>query len=212
MKEKHINELITASNKISTILAGAIWDSWINYKSKCINYWNNTKTTSENPLDSGFIKFLVNQNLSEDFAKKWLKSCLSHKWPYDNWIFVKWPNTNKEEFIFNRYTFLDNNSFLQVFYKILENNIEEYPEETAGDILLERIDDFFLNGNFTEVDNLINIIDINKLSIRMMVGLLSFTLAGKEELNNREKMVNDIEKRIILLDPNRADGLMKGLR
>jgi hypothetical protein len=37
-------------------------------------------------------------------------------------------------------------------------------------------------------------------------------LAGKEELNNREKMVNDIEKRIILLDPNRADGLMKGLR
>lgn len=207
IKENLINYLINRG--ISSNIAEEFFDTWISYKANIIqNFWDKNKLQKEKPLDPNFVLYLTDRNFSEQEAKDWLGCCLNFKWPYENWLLVHWPYWECEEFVRNHDLTLEDESFLEVIYEYIENSeIEE-----AGDLLLERIDESFERDKFFEVDELISKIDIGKLNSTLMVGLLSFTYAGKDKLKNHSIMVSKIEEKLTRDCPDRVQKLMENLR
>lgn len=208
MNKENIIDFLKNRN-ISGEEANIFFDTWISYKANLINnFWNKEKLQKEKPLDPDFVLYLTDRNFSEQEAKDWLGYCLKFKWSHENWLIVYWPYWECEEFVRNHDLTLEDESFLEIIYKHIENSeIEE-----AGGLLLERIDESFERDKFFEVDELISKIDISKLNPTLMVGLLSFTYSGKDKLRNRPLMVSKIEEKLTKDCPDRVQKLMENLR
>ena len=80
------------------------------------------------------------------------------------------------------------------------------------DHFFDLFDDLLLEGRFEKIDNILLSLETDTLSSEVLVGLLSITLAAKEELKHREKFVEKAERRMRRIDPDRADNLIEGLR
>jgi len=75
----------------------------------------------------------------------------------------------------------------------------------ALDILLECFDDEFHKGNFLVVNETLNLIDVNKFGLQILMGVLSATGPGKHRLISRTKFLEVVKKRAN--DLNRSDAL-----
>jgi hypothetical protein len=82
------------------------------------------------------------------------------------------------------------------------------------DIVFREIDTRLREGNFGECDELLNSIDISKLTPRMIMGLLSITLAASQELKYRRHFFSAARRELKLRgkDPNRLIGGLRGRR
>ncbi|NJK32157.1 MAG: hypothetical protein HC927_06975 [Deltaproteobacteria bacterium] len=82
----------------------------------------------------------------------------------------------------------------------------------AADILCERIDDMLLAGEFARCDGVLRSIDIGRLDSKLLVTLLSVTVAAAGQLTERSRLVTKIERRLAKDAPERIERMLEGLR
>jgi len=85
------------------------------------------------------------------------------------------------------------NEFLQEVYELEKVN----DVHVALDLVFNKIDALFTEGKFKEVDDILDAIDLSRLSTSLMRGFLTITWAGKKHLNNRVKFLASVRKAMI---------------
>lgn len=85
------------------------------------------------------------------------------------------------------------------------------PDE-AIDVLFDYVDGLLCDGNFDECNDLLNVVDFERLDSNLVVGFLSITISAKDKLRSRSNFVERAEGRLKILAPDRVDNLMSGLR
>jgi hypothetical protein len=98
--------------------------------------------------------------------------------------------------------------WLQEIYRLVATD----EKDAAVDILYERVDELHRRGEFAASDRVIAQVDLERLDTLLLVALLSITCPASHELQNRAKLVERIEARLMELAPDRIEGLMEGLR
>jgi hypothetical protein len=88
---------------------------------------------------------------------------------------------------------------------------EEGETDKAADCMLAAFDDLFTYGEFEEANSLMCRIDLNRLDTNLVVCLLCSTVAAKDELPDRPKIVALAEARLRVLALDRVKELMRGL-
>jgi hypothetical protein len=78
------------------------------------------------------------------------------------------------------------------------------------DIIFNEVDKLFRRGEFQICDRLLQMLDVEHLSINLLIGFLTITAAAQELLPARELFYSRIEKRLAA-DP-RKDKLLVGLK
>ncbi len=92
-------------------------------------------------------------------------------------------------------------------------SLDRLDKDRALDLLFETMDEFMWDGRFDVVDKLLQGFDINKCSLTLAVGMLSITLAAKDELPSRAALWDAVylaakKKK----GRRRATEMMKGLK
>ena len=104
--------------------------------------------------------------------------------------------------------------------------VYENKDEEAMDLMFEKIGNLLDNGDFEVVDEILPTIELRKLNLNLLVGLLCITRCGTNKsfdvlasyyepdlLSYRPKLVEEIEKVMYEIGPNeRIDKLLKGLK
>lgn len=97
---------------------------------------------------------------------------------------------------------------IEEIYKLVE--LQEYDE--ACDILYQDMDSMFLDGEFDQCNEMLKLINLDKLDINLLVGLLSITYAAKDKLPYRDNLYNKIQQKFDLLCSDRKEKLLVGLK
>ena len=92
------------------------------------------------------------------------------------------------------------------------NDIYSDNLDAALDAVLKTFDDLFLAGKFDEANSFLMEIDVNRLSVSLMVGILTATLPAKTQLPSRPTFVATIEAALRQIEPQRVERLLIGLR
>lgn len=100
---------------------------------------------------------------------------------------------------------------LKQFEKVYELVAAGQPE-AAADVIYDLFDDALGDGRIEDVDQLLGHIDIERLSVFPLVGLLTITSAAREHLPARAALYEKIAARIRLELPDRVDRILVGLR
>lgn len=95
----------------------------------------------------------------------------------------------------------------QMYALIASNELED-----AIDLLYDNVDEMLLADKMSECDAILRTIDISRLEGKLMVGVLSITLAAREHLPYRAVLVAEIEEHFRLTDPENVEALVSGLR
>lgn len=82
----------------------------------------------------------------------------------------------------------------------------------AMDLLLVKMDDAFLAGRFELVDELLSVVDVDRLSLTLQLALLAFSRPAAEHLPRRPSVVSLVEARVRKSDPERAERLLSRVR
>jgi hypothetical protein len=90
--------------------------------------------------------------------------------------------------------------------------VAEGRNDAAIDRVFGEIDDLLLGGAFSAVDDILLEVELAKLNTTLLVGFLTITFAAKTRLFGREDFVRRVEQRLLVLAPDRIDGLLRGLR
>ncbi len=83
--------------------------------------------------------------------------------------------------------------------------------DAALDLLMEHFDELFHAGKFSEANSLLDHVDLQRLDIDTMVGLLAATLPARDELKRRGRLVERVRVHLQRLAPTRLPGLLQGL-
>jgi len=83
--------------------------------------------------------------------------------------------------------------------------------DKAIDLLIDEVDDLLSDGEFERCDDLMGLIDLDRLDVDLLVGVLSVTLGAAELLPSRPGLIEQVEERLEGLVPERVDALMEGL-
>jgi hypothetical protein len=97
--------------------------------------------------------------------------------------------------------------WLNLIYDFVENNLVD----EAIDLLFTKINELLVNKKFECCNTLLKAIEIKRLNIDLLLGLLSITLSAANKLPFRKELILNIEKRIAELAPNRVRSLLKNL-
>ena len=79
------------------------------------------------------------------------------------------------------------------------------------DWIYNTVDDLLLAGKFAEVDTMLRDVDLETLGIAEMLSYLTITLYATEKLHDRAAFYDRVRARLLVVDPSRADGLLRGL-
>lgn len=85
-------------------------------------------------------------------------------------------------------------------------------DDEGADLIFDTIDDLLQERRFSQCDEALQAVDVERLTIALMVALLSITVSAKEVLRERANLADRIERRLRLVAPERLEGLLKGLR
>lgn len=85
-------------------------------------------------------------------------------------------------------------------------------EDSAIDNLFNHVDDMLLEGKLTECDKYINELDLNNMSVAMIVGVLTIVSSARQKLTGYKELVRRAEVALAVLAPKRVEGLLIGLR
>jgi hypothetical protein len=90
--------------------------------------------------------------------------------------------------------------------------VEEGNTEAALDLLFKTIDSWLCAGKFDECNTFLRLVDIERLNVTLMVGVLATTLSAKNKLPDRVALVEKIEGYLSLHEPKRVNSLLVNLR
>lgn len=79
------------------------------------------------------------------------------------------------------------------------------------DHMYDTIDDMLIDGKFEEVDDLLNRVNVEQLSITLMLGYLTITLPWRSLSKCRAALYARIDARLREIDPARRESLLRGL-
>jgi DNA repair exonuclease SbcCD ATPase subunit len=82
--------------------------------------------------------------------------------------------------------------------------------DAALDLIYDRIDTLLVKGKFEEVDSVLRDADPKRLSVDILLGLLTSTLPARTKLSTRAKFFAEVEREIRRRD-QWEDGLLTGL-
>lgn len=85
-------------------------------------------------------------------------------------------------------------------------------EDAALDLLFNTFDDLYETGGFAECDAHLRALDLDRLGVCLVVGVLSITLTPREKLAGRDDFLQRSEEYLQRVAPDRVDRLLKGLR
>ena len=88
---------------------------------------------------------------------------------------------------------------------------ESEEPENAIDVLFEKVNCLLKNNCFEECDNFLKEIEVDRLNIHLLIGVLSITLCAKDKLFFRESFLTKVEKLLNKKAPERVGMLLKGL-
>lgn len=83
--------------------------------------------------------------------------------------------------------------------------------DKAVELLFEQVDDQMIEGRFAECDDLLQIIDLDRLDLNLIIAVLSITLAPKDSLPSRPAFVQKASAEVQKRAPTRANRLLQGL-
>lgn len=83
--------------------------------------------------------------------------------------------------------------------------------DDALDVLIDHFDDLFLAGGWSRCDEDLRLIDLDRLDITLLVGVLAATLCAKAHLPYRATLLPLIRDRLEERDPSRVERLLVGL-
>lgn len=95
------------------------------------------------------------------------------------------------------------------------NQIYSYLDHGDRDAVIDLLFDTFEKlyiKNIEQLNNILQIIDLDRLDSYVLFALLCLTFEGKERLSYRSTLVQKIENRLKILVPDRVEKLMSGLR
>lgn len=104
--------------------------------------------------------------------------------------------------------------------------VSKNKDEEAIDLMFEKIGDLLEDGEFEKVNEILPTIDLRRLNLNLLVGLLCITRCGTDKpfdvlasyyepslLPYRPKLVEEVEKVMYEIEPSeRIDKLLEGLR
>jgi len=93
-----------------------------------------------------------------------------------------------------------------VYSKVARGDVD-----AALDVLMQNFDDLFHANQFKQANSLLRHVDLQRLDVDTMVGLLAATLPARQELSQRERIVERVRSRLERQVPERLDGLLRGL-
>jgi len=102
---------------------------------------------------------------------------------------------------------LSPSELLDAVYSAVSQNLIE----VASDLILQHCDDWMSAGNFDECDALLSAADLDRLDAYTIIGFLASTVCAKDLMKTRKAFVEKAITRLMLLAPDRAEELMKGL-
>jgi hypothetical protein len=79
------------------------------------------------------------------------------------------------------------------------------------DALYDKVDDMLRAGLFDDVDRLLASIDVERLTITMMLAHATITFAANDRLREYFPYVARVRVRLMQVDPERTDDLLRGL-
>lgn len=94
-----------------------------------------------------------------------------------------------------------------VIYTLVKHN----EPECAIQVLFHEVDRWLREGRFDWTDKFLEELDVKKLDTNLIVGVLSITLAAKNELTKREAYVKRAREYLVELCPDRVDRLLERL-
>ena len=81
------------------------------------------------------------------------------------------------------------------------------------DIIYELLDNYCINGDFESCDKYIESVDIGKISITELLGILTITFIWRNKLSKRDKFYNDVSEYVYQHFSNdESDSIMIGLK
>jgi len=135
-----------------------------------------------------FVGFFTEEEAQELFNKSWCD--WAHIWTKEtNVIWLE-----KKDWINNVYTMLT-----------------QHKENLALDLIFRSCNDAFEKGHFEYINNGLISIDINRLNITLMIGILTATLPAKHKLRYRRNFYKKVRKVLMSIAPSRVDSLLDGL-
>lgn len=94
----------------------------------------------------------------------------------------------------------------EIYTLVASNKIDD-----AMDVAFGNFDDLFRAGKFDEADKALDLIDLDKLDIQLMSGVMACTLPAKDKLLRRPAIIEKIRTRLTELVPKRVERLMDRL-
>lgn len=98
--------------------------------------------------------------------------------------------------------------WIENIYSLVSKN----QTEKAVDVLFDNFDDLLRRSELDLCDSALRSIDIRRLDVTTMLGILSITKPARSRLRARAETVLKIEEMLNSLDPDRTDRLLVGLR
>ncbi len=99
------------------------------------------------------------------------------------------------------------NMWINKIYSLSFNN----KTDKALDVMYDAVDEQLLDGNIDLVDKWMMEIDLNRINIALMLGILTITKPFKEKLSARKDFYLKVRDKIIETDAERCDKLLIGL-
>lgn len=81
----------------------------------------------------------------------------------------------------------------------------------AGDVIMDEMDQMFLDGNFNLANQVLPVIELEKLDTNLVTTFLCITLAARDKLPFREDFVQRAKARLQELAPDRWEKIMNRL-
>jgi hypothetical protein len=83
--------------------------------------------------------------------------------------------------------------------------------DDAMDVVFQEFDELFIAGKFDEANEMLGTIDLLRLDIQLISGVMASTCVAKDKLPGRKLFVEKARKRFTELVPDRVEGLMRGM-
>ena len=92
--------------------------------------------------------------------------------------------------------------------KLIYSLVMTFEIDEATDVLFKYVDDLLSTQKFSQCDEFLQAIDLDRLDSNLILALLSLTRAAEKDLPYRPKLLTKARARLVELDPHRADRIL----
>lgn len=89
--------------------------------------------------------------------------------------------------------------------------LESQRRDEALDLIFSTIDDMHIDGKFAEVDKILQIIDVERFSITILLGFLTITSSARKHLKERAGLCRRVRAELTKRNTENIEELLNGL-